>query len=446
MLSFLQKNRTKTSDVAFISDILTQIEGYLKKERNSIKVDSEKVLDSDLNRLYKQSIAISKLIELKHSETLGVHGELLLCSEKISDGYLLNRVNVKVGDDHLKYVSSSFNKMADKMQNDFNNMIAILKEYESGHFLRSLNADAYRGGEIKELIIGINSLKNALTKMLQNSDRDGANLKESASELIENMQYVLKESQLQHQMISDIAKSAVDISQKAEENNKDLISMKELSRSLKDSAVQGHKLAQNTVQSMKDIDTATENITNAIEIIDQIAFQTNILSLNAAVEAATAGEAGKGFAVVASEVRNLASRSADAAKEIKELVNVANEKTDDGKDKSDEMIGGYDRLQVHLEESDRLMDNILSSSKDQVETISALDSTIAQMTKKTDRLIEIAHSTDCISKDIDEISSKIVNSSNSKDFEGKLEKNDISQKSKISELVNLEEGERYVNR
>ena len=78
---------------------------------------------------------------------------------------------------------------------------------------------------------------------------------------------------------------------------------------------------------MYEINESTSAINEAITIIDQIAFQTNILSLNAAVEAATAGEAGKGFAVVAQEVRNLANRSAEAAKEIKNLVEVANQKS-----------------------------------------------------------------------------------------------------------------------
>ena len=84
-------------------------------------------------------------------------------------------------------------------------------------------------------------------------------------------------------------------------------------------------------KAMDEINETVININEAISVIDQIAFQTNILSLNAAVEAATAGEAGKGFAVVAQEVRNLASRSAEAAKEIKDLVENATVRANNGK-------------------------------------------------------------------------------------------------------------------
>jgi methyl-accepting chemotaxis protein len=88
---------------------------------------------------------------------------------------------------------------------------------------------------------------------------------------------------------------------------------------------------------MDEINSEVQAINEAISFIDQIAFQTNILSLNAAVEAATAGEAGKGFAVVAQEVRNLAGRSAEAANEIKRLVENAATKANQGKNISGEI-------------------------------------------------------------------------------------------------------------
>ncbi len=121
--------------------------------------------------------------------------------------------------------------------------------------------------------------------------------------------------------------------------------MLSVSNETKSSANEGKINANDTVKAMDEINDTVQNINEAISVIDQIAFQTNILSLNAAVEAATEGEAGKGFAVVAQEVRNLASRSAEAAKEIKDLVENATQRANNGKITSSKMIEGFTQLE-----------------------------------------------------------------------------------------------------
>ncbi len=132
------------------------------------------------------------------------------------------------------------------------------------------------------------------------------------------------------------------------------------------SASNGEKLANETTVAMDEINTQVNLISDAISIIDQISFQTNILSLNAAVEAATAGEAGRGFAVVAAEVRNLAARSAEAAKEIKTIVETATNKANQGKEIANHMISGYKQLNENISQTINLISDIEMSSKEQL--------------------------------------------------------------------------------
>ena len=141
--------------------------------------------------------------------------------------------------------------------------------------------------------------------------------------------------------------------------------MAQLANNVTISARRGQELANQTANSMDEINKEVSSINEAIEVIDQIAFQTNILSLNAAVEAATAGEAGKGFAVVAAEVRNLANRSAEAAREIKNIVELASKKAKVGKDISDNMIEGYKELNENISNTILTIDKVATASKEQ---------------------------------------------------------------------------------
>ncbi|WP_419671800.1 methyl-accepting chemotaxis protein [Aliarcobacter butzleri] len=159
--------------------------------------------------------------------------------------------------------------------------------------------------------------------------------------------------------------------------------MANLSNDVKNSVILGEKLANQTNLSMDEINTQVTAINEAISVIDQIAFQTNILSLNAAVEAATAGEAGKGFAVVAQEVRNLASRSAEAAREIKDLVENATSKANQGKRISDEMSKGYDNLNKLISETIDIIKDVSVASNEQLQGIEQINDAISMLDRVT---------------------------------------------------------------
>ena len=181
----------------------------------------------------------------------------------------------------------------------------------------------------------------------------------------------------------------------------------------------GEALANETTNAMGEINSKVNMVNDAISVIDQIAFQTNILSLNAAVEAATAGEAGKGFAVVAQEVRNLASRSAEAAREIKDIVELATKKANEGKEIANSMIEGYKELNSNVSQTINLITDIQNSSKEQLLGIEQINDVVNNLDRQTQQNAQIASQTNEIAKLTDSIAKVIVDDTNSKEFYGK---------------------------
>jgi methyl-accepting chemotaxis protein len=167
---------------------------------------------------------------------------------------------------------------------------------------------------------------------------------------------------------------------------------------------------------MEEIDTQVRAINESIEVIDQIAFQTNILSLNAAVEAATAGEAGEGFAVVAQEVRNLATRSAQAANEIKAIVESATTKANEGKEISTNMINGYEILNKNIQATVEMIDQVASSTKEQERGIVQINDAVNELDKATQQNATVADDIATMSLEISNMSDSLVQAASKASF------------------------------
>ena len=196
--------------------------------------------------------------------------------------------------------------------------------------------------------------------------------------------------------------------------------------SIANAAANGEKIALGAKEQSKStssdiikLNQESSKIGETINLITQIAFQTNILSLNAAVEAATAGEAGRGFAVVAQEVRNLASRSAEAANEIKSLVENASTKSNQGKDIAALMINGYDKLNININNTLSLIKEVENASKEQKYGIEQISDAINSLDKQTQINANIATQTHEIALETSNLASDVVNATNSKIFRGK---------------------------
>jgi len=267
--------------------------------------------------------------------------------------------------------------------------------------------------------IAVNELATIINDMLRDNKQNGLTLDASSDILLKNVDILNRNSTSTAASLEETAAALEEITSAIVNNTNSISTMASYSEELVQSISVGKSLAESTVTAMDEINDQTEAIADAIVLIDQIAFQTNILSLNAAVEAATAGEAGKGFAVVAQEVRNLASRSADAAKEIKALVENATQKTNAGKEGTDKMIKGYEALNESINKTTETIQSIAESSKEQRAGIEQINDAVNKLDQQTQENVAISNTTHSIAVETDELAKLIVSSANEKEFRGK---------------------------
>ncbi len=189
----------------------------------------------------------------------------------------------------------------------------------------------------------------------------------------ENQASALEQTAASMESLSDTFKQNADSARQANQ----------LARSASTVAAQGGKVVGQVVETMKGINEASRKIADIISLIDGIAFQTNILALNAAVEAARAGEQGRGFAVVASEVRSLAGRSADAAKEIKALINASVQRVEQGTTLVDQAGVTMEEVVSSIRRVSDIMGEISEANSAQSLGVSQVDQAVSQMDEVT---------------------------------------------------------------
>ena len=372
-----------------------------------------KVVNQNILRTQKGIEEDRKLI----NETIAVLGEF-------EQGDLCQRLNLDVENPALAELKRVINNMGTVLETNIDNILKVLEQYSNYNYLNKIDQKSLKEHLLK-LANGVNTLGDSITNMLVQNKSNGLTLEQSSSLLLANVDKLNLSSNEAAASLEETAAALEEITSNIRNNTENIAKMAKYSNEITKASSDGEKLANKTTLAMDEINTQVNLVNDAISVIDQIAFQTNILSLNAAVEAATAGEAGKGFAVVAQEVRNLASRSAEAAKEIKSIVEEATKKANEGKDIANEMIQGYKSLNDSINSTINLISDVEISSKEQLSGIEQINDAVNQLDQQTQQNAAISTQTNDIAITSDKIAKLIVEDANKKEFHGK---NDIVAK------------------
>ncbi|PRM93548.1 chemotaxis protein [Arcobacter cryaerophilus gv. occultus] len=338
---------------------------------------------------------------------------------QVKAGHLYAKIEKSTINDELEELKSSFNEMLEVTKtnvcSDINKVLSVLDSFSKLDFRVKIDND---NGKVAA---GINNLSNIINHMLVENKSNGLTLEESSKMLLFNVNKLNISSNEAAASLEETAAALEEITSNIRNNTESIAKMSMLSNGVTKAVNEGQAMANQTTTAMDEINVQVNLVNEAIGVIDNIAFQTNILSLNAAVEAATAGEAGKGFAVVAQEVRNLATRSAEAAKEIKAIVERATVKANEGKNIATNMIDGYKNLNSNISSTMNLISDIENASKEQLLGIEQINDAVNQLDQQTQQNAMIASQSHDIALSTDEIAKLIVSDANQKEFEGKNE-------------------------
>jgi len=240
-----------------------------------------------------------------------------------------------------------------------------------------------RSDEFGELLKALTQMGVNLRATVLDVQKNAASVRQATGEIASGNLDLSQRTEEQASSLEETASSMEELTSTVRQNTDNSINANEIAMTASNITAKGGEMMQEVITTMSSISESSSKIADIISVIDGIAFQTNILALNAAVEAARAGEQGRGFAVVATEVRNLAQRSATAAKEIKVLIDDSVKKVEGGATLVNKTGKTMDEIVAAIKHLTEIMSDITSASKEQSTGIEQVNQAVTQMDEVT---------------------------------------------------------------
>ena len=353
------KDTIRVADALAKGDLSQKVTKDYAGAYNQVKVSVNTTADS-LNKIVSE---IHSIVEAANKGDFSVKLEL----------------NGKLG--YTKTLSELLNQLSDTVDGAFKDTIHVAQALAQGNLTQTVTRN-YQGAfnDVKQ---NLNETVANLQKLVNEVQVTVDSIANTSKEIASGNNDLSQRTEVQAASLEETAASMDELTSTVKLNAENAKLANQLAHSASSVALKGGSVVQQVVGTMSSINESSSKIVDIISVIDGIAFQTNILALNAAVEAARAGEQGRGFAVVATEVRNLAQRSAAAAKEIKTLIGDSVEKVEVGTKLVDDAGKTMEEIVNAVKRVTDIMSEISGASNEQSEGIEQINRAITQMDEVT---------------------------------------------------------------
>jgi len=320
-----------------------------------------------------------------------IEGDIQAIIDSARGGDLSRRIDLNNKQGFFRELSSGINDLIETLSAVFGDIATVMATMAKGDLTQPMSGN-YSGlfAEVKDDIDGTcSNLADIISELRQSADH----INTSSEEITAGNNSLSARTEQQASALEETASSMEELTSAVKNNADNAQQANQVAVAAQQTAEHGGQVVGKAVDAMKDIDSASNKISEIIGVIDEIAFQTNLLALNASVEAARAGEQGRGFAVVATEVRNLAGRSATAAKEIKELIQDSVVKVKIGADLVNDSGATLDEIVSGVKKVGDIISEIAAASQEQSTGIDQVNQAVTSMDELTQQNAALAEET-----------------------------------------------------